>query len=1534
MPIKTPPRNTVTVDIHTRPVQPDSLQVRQPELPHCLDPGMSNIARPHNPRDSASTSGRPDLDAISPVVVTPTPVSAASGTTATPVIRTLEDYRISVATHLPNADAEGFIMFKGRRYVEVAEVGIIAVATDASGQHRARLPSELEPSGPLLVRDSISRLWHQVDESPITFALSESSLQGFRTPLDFADVEPDVNGLHRFDGKLYVVIDSHTYQALHDLDASTPLTPVMRIVRAADAVAGDVDNRYVATRPGRSQPIVFDAVEGWVGVSIPGAGGMRRAGDPPPRTLKERLSAALNRLKSPESRVRKLYPALTERQVTALLTSLGDDVSGGLARREAEYKNMEKALKAWSLASSQDLIIRLNSIKIKQCWQSPTTKKLELRGENFTLPLLKADFSHVRTLELDQVNWSVATETFLSNFTGLTRLTVARSTLKKLPDSLATLHNLTELNLRNNQLRLDEQAAVSLGKLTKLKSIDLSENPLGRTPDFSAMSDLQTLNLSKTGLKRWPEGLQHQSRLKLVDLRGNDLREVPNAVLNPPAEQLSARARINGVTQLEDNRFEADLWRSLDAFWVRVAADHPELAAQALPGAFRLDGHIPEIAMVRRMYPDKDVQTAKAYWNAMDDATQKALPDRMQKFDLMAAQLERYVQSSSTANVQTRQWVQQVARSLKECWLNDSLTTLKLPKGRGPLPALEADFSHVRSLEMNNIAWSDAGDRFLSSFTHLKKLSITQSDLGRLPASVEHMQQLTHLDLSNNRIALDEHTTNVITGLHQLSDLNLSGNPLDGIPDFTDMSGLEYLRLRNTEIEHWPSGLQNKTALKVVDLRDNRLNEVPHALLEPASDQLLAIGKINSVIQLDGNDFPTEYWRKFDDFWQRLNEAHPELTPAAEGVIFDSGDSPAQRYQRLYPGKDINQCRKYLWSLEGDTAVTTLRNLEQEFGKLKQQLDDWVFSGRGARSAYARANQVALNAQARPDREIAAARILSCWRRETPQKLAFDRTPIGLELDLSGLWLGSLPDLDIDFSHVGSLKLSHMNLSISPEGFLTRFRHVRWLDLSHNQLHTLPPAIGEMNGLTRLFLQNNQLMLTADTARVISERRTLRGLALHNNPQLGVAPDFNQITDMRSLNLAHTGIDTFPSGIADQPLLDHFDLSSNRIVDIPDAVIAPTNERFLNTARVNDFTNIGSNPLSEATLARIDLYEARLIEAQVPLREALNLVDTARVQAPVAMRALANNSMARWTTGMSPDQINTRKIQWQTVREEEGSNGFFNMLELLRVNKAGHADQQRRLWALIDSMTEHSVESKRLRRELLDRAGDATCCDRAAFTFTNLETKSLAFKAIAQATDQTQGRNLSMLSRGLFRLHEVDKIASADIARSEAILGDPATSEIEKLVHGERLREEVEIRLAYRYGLKDRLQLPAQPDQVFYTHMAKVSEGALEAAYRKVVALDDSPEEFQALLSEEFWQDYVTNKYRGQFEDQRQPFQLRQTELAAEHAANRLTLDEFKAQSESLEATNRIEEASLIETLSRQELGMVPVGNNGAGAAG
>lgn len=948
---------------------------------------------------------------------------------------------------------------------------------------------------------------------------------------------------------------------------------------------------------------------------------------------------------------------------------------------------------------------------------------------------------------------------------------------------------------------------------------------------------------------------------------------------------------------------------------------HRQLAERATAAANRLLRN-PQ-ARVRKLFPSFGEEQITAFIRSLGE---DGLTRHENQYATLKRSLKDWAQANTQASASTATgpegaWAQLVALEIRRCWRRETGTVLKLPAGGGTLPALTADFSHVRNLDLGSVIWSETADTFLANFSRLERLTIANSTLESLPAAVGEMSQLVSLDLHSSHLTLDAQNSARLSHLSQLQNIDLSDNPLAMTPDFSAMSGLRIVDLHRTGIDQWPTGLHYQTSLQTIDLRFNRLREIPQTHLNPAADQLAVIAMINAATLLDGNDFPPGHLEQFEINVQRSNQV-PDLMTNSRAEAADKEIPSVERVQRLYPTKSIEEANVFIAGL-GEGAATELARLEQELTTLQSQLDSWSFSGgSGARHQYVRSNQVGINAAARDDRYTARDRILRCWRRETPQQIsAANGEPIGLELNLGGLNLPNLPDLDADFSHVGSLNLNNMNLSASPEGFLTRYRHLRWLNLASNQLRELPPALGEMNGLTRLALQNNQIRLTPDTARILSERVTLRAISLAGNP-IGSTPDFSQMTDLRVINMRNTGIESWPTGVGAQPALELIQLADNMITTIPDSVIDPPDNDRARMSRVNHLTDVSGNPLSVETMQRVANYAVRLLEAGLtvigrPNRLVVTAANGGRRLLPAAQ---VETPFRQWMAGFDPDQIALRSTQWHALRQQQGADAFFILLERLEPLGAGQADLQRRVWEVIDAITENNMESERLRNEIFDRAGEPKCCDRAAFSFSNLETTVMVYRAGTQAMDQSQGVQLSTLSRGLLRLHEVDKIASADIQRSEAVINDPAVPEAEKSSHRTRLNEEVEIRLAYRHGLKDRLQLPGQPPRVAFTHMVGVSQTMLDAAYEKVVALDNSPEEFQALVSREFWQDYVTNKYRPQFEAQRQPWQERLDVLRDSFAAQELSETKYKAQTNDQQAQLAIAEAELIQTLTRQEL--------------
>lgn len=1129
-----------------------------------------------------------------------------------------------------NDDADGFVMLlkSGKRYagyrqdsghLQTAPAGenslLGATLRTLTDVQRGDLGREIHDTAGLardvLKQAHVHREYLQEFLIPSReLPLSSQSLSAYRIVHKQLPNNADADGIHEMSRRKYVNIDDGTYQVMLDRDASSVTRKIWRIVKPDDAVAVDEDNLYISSRTGETHAITRNAANVWVSAIVGAQGGMRGSGHDWNfhRQLADRVAAATNRLRSPQSQVRDLFPSFTAAQVEAFIQTLGRDVNDGLAQKKAEYRRLKRDLKAWTKASTADTTGQRERIasEIKRCWRRETGTQLKLPAHIESLPPLKADFSHVRELYLESIAWSESADTFLSHFTALERLDITRSKLDTLPPVIGDMSGLTTLNLRLNHIRLDAQSAGRIAALTALERVDLSGNPLGAPPDFSAMPGLKTVDLSDTQIDQWPTGLHNASALKIVDLRNNQLRQVPEDNLHPAPDQLDAIARVNGVTLLEGNPFPAGYWRTLEMYWQRLAADHPELGTPAQNGAFRLAQDAREIDIVQRMYPEKSTQDAKEYLLNLGDNAQAEMA-RIQAFDLLDKQLATYMQtydSSATrpAGARTPN-LANACKLIQECWLN-SAQTLRLPLLNAPLPALTADFSHVKMLSIDSVTSSAGADKFLANFPDLTLLTIAHSNIETLPASIGQMKKLVNLSLPANHMKLDEDSAAILGKLDQLGAIDLSENPLQIAPDFSAMTRLNTVGLANTGIRQWPTGLLNKPALTTLDLRNNKLREVPQANLNPAAEDLAAVARINSGTRLEGNPFPAQYWKKFDEYWQRLHDTHPELADPADPAVFDIKTSPAQRYRKQHPTKRIKECRERIWR-QGQ-GVSSGR-LGKQFERLKAQLDYWVHAEGGDTLSAEGSHRLRANL------EQVRERIISCWQLNAPQRFAANGSSIGQELDLSGLQLPNLPAISADFKHVGSLKLSNTNLEASPDGFLRQFHHLRWLDMSNNQLTNLPVTVAEMNGLTRLFLHKNRLTLTAETAQVLCGRTTLRALWLHDNPDLGTLPDFSQMTDIRDVNLSNTGIDTWPTGLFNQPGLGRLNLSHNQITTIPDYVIAPAANRLAHSVQVNSGTLVSNNPLSSVSRMEVNMYEQHLLANGMLLNAGPNLITTAKV---------------------------------------------------------------------------------------------------------------------------------------------------------------------------------------------------------------------------------------------------------------------------------------------------------------------------------
>ena len=213
----------------------------------------------------------------------------------------------------------------------------------------------------------------------------------------------------------------------------------------------------------------------------------------------------------------------------------------------------------------------------------------------------------------------------------------------------------------------------------------------------------------------------------------------------------------------------------------------------------------------------------------------------------------------------------------------------------GDLPALNANFSHIGSLVMDGMGLFNDPSDFLSRFTGLRHLAITNNRLAAVPQRVFHMTGLTRLDLSGNRIVLTPESAQGLSTLTSLRVLNLNFNLVgsggwpqvaSAVPDVTHMTELRELHLRGNQLLQWPSGLVGLAHLETVRMDFNHLFNIPQAILDLPADSSVA-----RSIRLFGNPLMPEAMEQLEVYHQR--------TGWSFGIILPDRTVPEHDHKRL-----------------------------------------------------------------------------------------------------------------------------------------------------------------------------------------------------------------------------------------------------------------------------------------------------------------------------------------------------------------------------------------------------------------------------------------------------------------------------------------------------------------------------------------------------------------------------------------------------------------------------------------------------------
>ncbi|WP_431145697.1 NEL-type E3 ubiquitin ligase domain-containing protein [Pseudomonas alvandae] len=728
-------------------------------------------------------------------------------------------------------------------------------------------------------------------------------------------------------------------------------------------------------------------------------------------------------------------------------------------------------------------------------------------------------------------------------------------------------------------------------------------------------------------------------------------------------------------------------------------------------------------------------------------------------------------------------------------------------------PIVQAQFNGLTRLEQLNLANNPLETLDVTALTQLRALNLKASQLRAWPAGAESLQQLSWLDLRENR--------------------------LRSLP---------------------PSVLSNDDLILKTNWADNPFSPEGEAALSAAYQRVEdARGLLHGALARFAKEPVPDQFPPTETAWSttRLLLRLPEESAIVEG---DAGRT--LRLQRLDPFLTQEQAARKLgqWRENGMTETQIddqLNQWHQGCVSLTRRLNNWLFI---------RDAQVTRGTVSAQSRALAANSIRKVW-----QERLIRHDGAGQTLSLHGLQLGDLPELTVPFPGVTTLELPGVLLTEQgSNGFLAAFPNLGRLDLGGNGLTAVPEAALEMAHLEHLDFGDNNLPPAAAYPLLTNGR--LRSLNLSLNRLVTFdPPDFGQI---QVLDLSNNEIENWPSHLLDAQELGALNLSGNELTDLPAGLLDGNHERLVDGMDLTENEELSLDTfyelrdyLESGDIEEVMGFSRSDIDSFIDMSESPQ-GDTSDVDddsdggaggnirndnhaAVAPVEPLFNPSgdasveaLAPWLVGADSEQVTTRKRIWTQLAEENDHERFFQLLALLSDTfdfKFNRAELTRRVWNVMEAASENSEL-----RQLLFREAEThgTCIDGRILTFSELEVRVFVFQALRDIPldrPMLKGQALLRLSRQLFRLERVETLAEA----------------------AGQGRDRAEMRLRYRIGLTsgwgDGIDLPGQP-----THMAFGAPitGELAARTRhSILEAERSDALLVNMTTREYWTTYLQERH-------------------------------------------------------------------------
>lgn len=555
MPVKPPRGGSAHVDVPGSPSRSVDADTSLPGASGRRGADSGNSV--DNSHSRAGSSGDTSADAIQPApVVVVHAILEGARPPATPP--SLDNYVTNARAILPQINSEGLRVISRRTYADLSDGDLVLVAVDsATGLYRARRPSELLPSGPVLLRNSESGLWYPREViEPTTRAHVRKYLP------EATDQDADAF-IARFDDKDVAELELKRIQlGLPQLDTQQVSIPHHQL---REAQSHEIQGTFDMWRTLRQ-------LYKW-------------QGQPDQRVYRDgRLSGFkldINLTLWPVDRLLSLkfqsVVSLTLRGHAPLdpevfFAQFPNIESLTIASQVITRRNSGGGLFLMDMTYSR---LRVDSRFTEQLKRLPHLRELDLQDCD-----LQADFSVRGMTRLQVLRLANTQGPAVNDLPGALRFGVPvqrqNDFLQTDPD-ISGMTELRVLDLTGAGIRRIPFGLDADNGRSSLEVLRLGNNSLSVAPSLKAMTALQELDLSNMGLDGFPEGITNEIPGKVLNLANNRITLIPesielragfnligNPITDPASLRRLIRARITTDSDMwlgaESNDVSANLW--------------------------------------------------------------------------------------------------------------------------------------------------------------------------------------------------------------------------------------------------------------------------------------------------------------------------------------------------------------------------------------------------------------------------------------------------------------------------------------------------------------------------------------------------------------------------------------------------------------------------------------------------------------------------------------------------------------------------------------------------------------------------------------------------------------------------------------------------------------------------------------------------------------------------------------------------------------------------------------------------------------